>query len=77
MDHYCLFHALHAAGYEPSVDLQRAIAGVWGHQVGLEAVAPGFGLEVVGSQHSSVIWELHASCHCVKLGKSVPKITAH
>ena len=76
MDHHCLFHALGAAGYEPAVDPQPAIAGVWGHEVGLE-VAPGFGLRVMGSQHSHARWELHAYRHCMKLGKSVPKIIAH
>lgn len=67
------FHALGTAGYEPSVDPQTAVAGVWGHQLGLEGVAPGFALRLMGSQHSSVRWELRA--YHVKLDKTVPKIT--
>lgn len=70
-----LFPALGTAGYEPSVDPQTAVAGVWGHQLGLEAVAPGFVLRALGSQHSNVRWELPA--YRVKLGKTVPKITVH
>lgn len=49
-----------------------------GYQKGSGTVRPdsGSGLRVLGSQHCSVGWELHAYCYCGKPGKPAPKITA-